>query len=263
MSKKVSKGQLEADLTKGNELVLIESRTMRDQHVYRDEILEKVKSVAFLTDDFEVTIQMAAEYYEVNFDTIKSLIRRNREEFNEYGEMRILKGKVLKDFKAQVQLDPELKTAPSLTLINRRGLLRMGMLLTESEVAKTVRNYLLNVEEVSETEQRRWAIEREIGKRERRQLTDAIQGFYMGTLKNGIQYAAFTNLVYETLFDMTANELRAMYELEKKEHLRDSFTTEDLRKVVNVEKTISVLLMLGKSEHEIKDELLRNKSKYQ
>ncbi len=33
---------------------------------------------------------------------------------------------------------------------------------------------------------------------------------------------------------MTAVELRRMYELEKNEALRDSFTTEDLRKVVKV-----------------------------
>ncbi|HDT6578826.1 TPA: hypothetical protein QFT23_005096 [Bacillus cereus] len=255
--------QLEAEFTGDNMLVLIESRTMRDQHVYREEVLEKVKEVAFLTSDFELTIQMAAEYYDVPFETIKSVIKRNRDEFNEYGELRVLKGKLLRDFKGQVQLEPNLQSAPSLTLINRRGLLRIGMLLTDSEVAKTVRNYLLNVEEVSDEEQKRWAIEREISKRDRRQLTDAIQEFYTGTLKNGVQYAAFTNLVYDTLFDMTANDLRAMYGLEKKEALRDSFTTEDLRKVVKVEKTISVLLLLEKTYEEIAEELHINKAKYQ
>ncbi|MEK7014461.1 hypothetical protein [Bacillus sp. FSL R9-9410] len=255
--------QLEAEFTQDNMLVLIESRTMRDQHVYREEVLEKVKGVAFLTDNFEVTIQMAADYYEVPFETIKGVIRRHREEFNEYGEMRLLKGKPLKDFKAQVHDVPNLESAPSLTLINRRGLLRIGMLLTDSEVAQAVRNYLLNIEEVSDDEQKRWAIEREISKRDRRQLTDAIQEFYNGALKNGVQYAAFTNLVYDTLFDMTANELKVMYELEKREALRDSFTTEDLRKVVKVEKTISVLLLLGKSYEEIESELQVNKSKYQ
>ncbi|WP_245637780.1 hypothetical protein [Cytobacillus solani] len=59
--------QLEASLTYSNELILVESRTMRDQHVYRDEMLKEVKEVAFLTDDFEVTIQIAASYYEVPF----------------------------------------------------------------------------------------------------------------------------------------------------------------------------------------------------
>ncbi|MGE7650464.1 hypothetical protein ACQKM1_22215 [Peribacillus frigoritolerans] len=255
--------QLEADVTQENLLVLIESRTMRDQHVYRDEVLEKVKAVAFITDEFEMTLQSAADYYEVTIETVKTAVKRNREEFNEYGEIRVLKGKVLKDFKGQVQLEPELKTAPSLTLVNRRGLLRLGMLLTESEVARSVRNYLLNVEEVSDAEQKRWAVEREISKRDRRQLTDAIQEFYDGTLTNGVQYAAFTNLVYSTLFDMTANDLKAMYELEKGEALRDSFTTEDLRKVVKVEKTISSLLLLGKSYQEIRQELFDHRLKFQ
>ncbi|MDM5430265.1 hypothetical protein [Bacillus mycoides] len=255
--------QLEAEFTGDNMLVLIESRTMRDQHVYREEVLEKIKIVPNLSDSLEITTEMAANYYDVPVNTIKTIISRNREEFNDYGELRVLKGKVLKDFKGEFQDETLFKGANSLTLINRRGLLRLGMLLTDSEVAKAIRNYLLNIEEVSDEEQKRWAIEREIGKRDRRQLTDAIQEFYNGSFKNGFQYAAFTNLVYDTLFDMTANELRAMYELEKREALRDSFTTEDLRKVVKVEKTISVLLLLEKTYEEIAAELQTNKLKYQ
>lgn len=255
--------QLEAEFTGDNMLVLIESRTMRDQHVYREEVLEKIKIVPNLSDSLEITTEMAANYYDVPVNTIKTIISRNREEFNDYGELRVLKGKALKDFKREFQDETLFKGANALTLINRRGILRLGMLLTDSEVAKAIRNYLLNIEEVSDEEQKRWAIEREIGKRDRRQLTDAIQEFYNGSLKNGVQYAAFTNLVYNTLFDMTANELRVMYELEKREALRDSFTTEDLRKVVKVEKTISVLLLLEKTYEEIAAELQVNKSKYQ
>jgi hypothetical protein len=260
---KVSKGQLEADVTQENVLVLLESRTMRDQHVYRDEVLEKVKILPQLPNTLEITLQMAANYYEVPLETIRSLVKRNRMEFNEYEELRLLKGKALKDFKTLVQDEPSLSGINSLQLLNRRGLLRLGMLLTESDVARSVRNYLLNVEEVSDAEQKRWAVEREISKRDRRQLTDAIKDFYVGELKDGVQYAAITNLVYTTLFDMTANELKSMYELEKGEHLRDSFTTEDLRKVVKVEKTISVLLLLGKNYAEIRQELFNNRLKYQ
>ncbi|MRX56738.1 hypothetical protein GJU41_22605 [Bacillus idriensis] len=263
---KSKKEQLEAGLNEENELVLIESRTMRDQHVYRDEVLEKVKVLPQLPNSLEITTEMAAEYYEVPVETVRSLVKRNRNEFNDYGEIRILKGKSLQDFKTEVQDELLFKGVNALTLVNKRGLLRLGMLLTESEVAKSVRSYLLNVEEISDAEQKRWAIEREIGKRERRQLTDAIQEFYMGTLKRGnkgLEYAEFTNLVYDTIFDMTANELRVLYELERKEALRDAFTTEDLRKVVKVEKTISVLLMLGKDYREIKQELVSNRDKYQ
>lgn len=150
--------QLEADVTQENLLVLIESRTMRDQHVYRDEVLEKVKIIPTLPNTVEITTEMAATYYEIPVDTIRTIIKRNREEFNDYGEMRILKGKALKDFKTEVQDELLFKGVNSLTLLNRRGLLRLGMLLTDSEVARAVRNYLLNVEEVSDPEQKRWAI---------------------------------------------------------------------------------------------------------
>ncbi|MGE7185344.1 hypothetical protein ACQKKK_15450 [Peribacillus sp. NPDC006672] len=64
---------------------------MRDQYVYRDEILEKVKSVAFITDEFEMTLQSAADYYEVSVETIRGVVKRHRSEFNDYGELRLLR----------------------------------------------------------------------------------------------------------------------------------------------------------------------------
>ncbi|PIC71134.1 hypothetical protein CSV77_03590 [Sporosarcina sp. P16b] len=259
---KVTNKQLEAGLTEENELVLIESRTMRDQHVYRDEILEKVKVLPTLPNTIEITTEMAANYYDVPVETIRSIIKRNRREFNDYGEIRVLKGAALSVFKAEVQDELLFKGVNALTLLNRRGLLRLGMLLTESEVARSVRNYLLNVEEVSDLAQRQWAVEREIGKRERRQLTDAIQEFYLGTTTKGFEYAQFTNLVYNIIFDMSAKQLKELFELGKNEPLRDSFPTEDLRKIVKVEQTISVLLTLGKEYNEIKQELLSSRNKF-
>lgn len=255
--------QIEANINESNEMVLIESKTMRDQHIFKDNVLDKVKAVPILSDSLEITIQMASTYYEVPFETIKSVIKRNRDEFNDYEEIRILKGKVLKEFKGQVQLEPELKTAPSLTLINRRGLLRIGMLLTDSEIAKSIRHYLLNVEEATPKEIAIWAAQREISRRERRQLTDSIKEFYQGTLKKGFEYSTFTNLVYKVIFDMNAKQMRELYELDKNDPLRDSLSTEDLRKVVEVERTISVLIHLDKDYHEIKEELLSKREKFQ
>ncbi|AZV43662.1 hypothetical protein BAOM_3053 [Peribacillus asahii] len=255
--------QLEAGLTESNEMVLVESRTMRDQYVYKDSVLDKIKIVPLLENTVEVTTEMIANYYEVPVGTIKTIISRNRDEFNLYGELRVLKGKTLKEFKSEFQDETAFKGASSLTLINRRGLLRIGMVLTESEVAQSIRNYLLNVEEISDKEQKMWAVEREISKRERKQLTDSIQEFYQGTLKQGFEFSTFTNLVYKVLFDSNAKRLREMYELDKNDPIRDSFTTEDLRKVVNVERTISVLIQLGKDYNEIKEELLSKKERYQ
>jgi hypothetical protein len=236
-----------------NELILMESRTMRDEYVFKDSVLERVKAVPVLAGTLEVTIDMAANFYDVPVETVKTILKRSRAEFNEYGETRIIKGPALALLKTQVQDEPEFKNAGSLTLISRRGLLRIGMLLTESEVARSVRSYLLNVEQIASKEQRAWSMEREVSKRERRRLTDAVQAFGDG---NSFTYANYTNLVYRVLFDTDAPGLRKLYGLDSDDNIRDAFSTEDLRSVVDVETAISSLLRLGYGYREIRDEML-------
>lgn len=255
--------QIEANINDSNEMVLIESRTLRDEHVFKEEVLLKVKAIPELPGSIEITTDMAAAYYDVPTATIRTALGRNREEFNEYGEVRVLKGASLKQFKSELQDESLFKGVNSLTVFNRRGLLRLGMLLTDSEVAKSVRHYLLNVEQGSPKELAIWAAQREMTRIERRQLTDSIKEFYQGTLKKGYEYSTFTNLVYKTIFDKNATQMKELYELEKGESLRDSLTTEDLKKVVNVEKTIAVLIQLDKDYQEIKVELEKSKEKFQ
>lgn len=226
---------------------------MRDEYVFKDSVLERVKAVPVLAGTLEVTVEMAANFYEVPIDTVKAIVRRNRAEFNEYGELRVIKGTRLAQLKTEVQDAPEFKNAGALSLISRRGLLRIGMLLTESEVARSVRSYLLNVEEIASKEQRAWSMEREVSKRERRRLTDAVQAFGVG---NQFEYANYTNLVYRVLFETDAPGLRKLYGLDRDDNIRDAFSTEDLRSVVDVETAISSLLRLGYGYREIRDELL-------
>lgn len=249
----------------GNELILIESKTMRDEYVFKDTVMDKVKIVPLIPDTAELTIQMASIYYEVPNDAVESIIRRHRTEFNEYGEIKVLKGKVLAEFKSLRHDDGAFKGINSLTLITRRGLLRIGMLLTESEVAKSIRNYLLNVEEIAPDEVRQWAIEREISKRERRLLTDSIQEFYIATssMDDKFKYANFTNLVYRVLWDTDAKHLKEVYGVEKNELLRDAFSTEDLHKVVGVERAIAGMLNVDFRYDEIKERLINKKERFQ
>lgn len=127
--------QVSMDIS-GNELILIESKTMRDEYVFKDTVMDKVKVVPLIPDTVELTIHMAASYYEVSNDAVESIIRRHRQEFNEYGEINVLKGKPLAEFKSLRQDDGVFKGINALTLITRRGLLRIGMLLTDSLVAK-------------------------------------------------------------------------------------------------------------------------------
>lgn len=236
-----------------DEIILTESRTLRDNYVFKDSVLERVKAVPVLAGTLEVTAEMASNFYEVPYETVKTILKRHRGEFNEYGETRVLRGAALAQIRWSVQDEPTMQKTSVLTLISRRGLLRIGMLLTESEVARSVRSYLLNVEQIASKEQRAWSMEREVSKRERRRLTDAVQTFGDG---NTFAYANYTNLVYRVLFDTDAPGLRKLYGLDSDDSIRDAFSTEDLRSVVDVETAISSLLRLGYGYREIRDELL-------
>jgi hypothetical protein len=129
------------------ELVLTESRTMRAQTADRVDVLDKVKALALLPDGVHATTEVVASYYEVDIEAINSLVRRNREELEENG-LHKLTGAELRAFKASTsgQNDQRLGRSGSLRLFTRRAILNVGQLLTESDVARRVRTYLLEVE---------------------------------------------------------------------------------------------------------------------
>jgi hypothetical protein len=121
----------------------IESKSLRESVIKHTEVLDKVKGLVMLPDDLHVTVQLAADYFEISDKTIESLIFDNKEELESDG-LKVLSGDELSSFKKESQISSR---AASLTIIPRRAVLRMGMLLRDSEVAKQVRTYLLNIEE--------------------------------------------------------------------------------------------------------------------
>ncbi|MEV2909174.1 hypothetical protein ABNF65_11120 [Paenibacillus larvae] len=125
-----------------NSSALIESKTLRESVIDRTEVLDKVKKLSMLPDDLHISAEMAANYYEVHEDAIEKVIRSNREELEADG-LRVLKGERLSAFKAESGIKSR---AASFTIIPRRAVLRIGMLLRDSRVARSVRDHLLNVE---------------------------------------------------------------------------------------------------------------------
>lgn len=144
------------------EIVLTESRAMRTQTAGRVDVLDKVKALALLPDGVHATTEIVASYYEVPVSTIDTLVAANRDELEANGR-RVLKGTELRDFAtpfggvANLGLSPK---ARSLAVFSRRAILNVGQLLTESDVARQVRTYLLDIEESAEPEQKASAIER-------------------------------------------------------------------------------------------------------
>ncbi|MFL1672516.1 hypothetical protein [Paenibacillus dendritiformis] len=141
-------------MNKPEQTQFIESRIFRDMYITKLYVLDKIKILSLLPDDEHMTSSQVADYYETKDMTIRQLVIRHREELLGDG-LKILRGSDLKEFKKKIELHNVTLTAKSnLTLFNRRCCLRIGMLLRDSEVAKQVRTYLLNIEEQANQEQK-------------------------------------------------------------------------------------------------------------
>lgn len=146
------------------ETQFIDDRTLRDNSVGHYEVLEKVKKL-LLIPSFEVmTLKQVADYYEVDPHTVEMICSRNSDELNLDGVCR----KKVKDFLNSQHVRAEKSSYTTtfvydnglnITMSNgglkvfpRRAILRVGMLLRDSEIAKEVRTQLLNIEEKSSEE---------------------------------------------------------------------------------------------------------------
>ncbi|MFI6496821.1 phage antirepressor KilAC domain-containing protein [Nonomuraea typhae] len=125
-----------------NELALTESSVLRQEYVERTDALDKVKALRKLADDFHVSTEMVAAYFEVGVEAIKSLVKDNRAEL-EVNDYRVINGDELRSFKDLCGIQGRGK---SLALFTPRTVLNVGMLLRDSDVARSVRTYLLNAE---------------------------------------------------------------------------------------------------------------------
>ncbi|PWI16707.1 restriction endonuclease [Streptomyces sp. Act143] len=137
-----------------NEFALLESQSLRDSVLERTDVLDRVKALSLLPDGMHVTTAMVAAYFDVTLEAIRQLKARRHEELSCNG-MVTLRGSDLAEFKRDIlSRFPEGHPRPrsSLTLYSRRAVLNIAMLLRDSEVARQVRTYLLNMEYLARTQ---------------------------------------------------------------------------------------------------------------
>ena len=139
------------------ELALTESRTMRAATADRVDVLDKVKALALLPDGVHATIEIAAGFFEVSVDAVEKAVQRNRKELEENGYV-VLRGAEYRAFAAD-NLSGANPKSRTVALFTRRAILNVGQLLTESDVARQVRTYLLDVEAQATPQQRSEAAE--------------------------------------------------------------------------------------------------------
>ncbi|GAB2831988.1 hypothetical protein GCM10027073_70500 [Streptomyces chlorus] len=136
------------------ESVLLESQTLRSSVLDRTDALDKVKALSLLPDGMHVTTAMVAAYFGVAAEAIRQLTKRHREELTING-MSVLRGADLRQFESDNKSLSKVshpQARRSLTIYSRRAVLNVAMLLRDSEVARQVRAYLLNMEHLARTQ---------------------------------------------------------------------------------------------------------------
>ncbi len=129
-----------------SDLTLPEARAARDTLATRVDVLDKVGVLATLPDDMHCTAVHTARFYEVSPEAIRQTISRNRDEFDADGYVVLRRAEV----SDKLSLTPDQIGMPAnagtIALLPRRSVLRVGMLLRDSPVARRVRDYLLDTE---------------------------------------------------------------------------------------------------------------------
>jgi hypothetical protein len=249
---------------KSNELIYTESKTARDEAINIADVdfLDKIKAIKYLTDDMVLSIDQIAQYYEASIDSIRTIIKRNREEFEDDG-MVVLSGKELKEFKdkinaSSIEPSPISNTVNSLTLLTKSSLLRVGLIMTNNLMATKIRNYLIQCERKLSEQEKAWVIQREVGIIERKRMTSAIAKYIPNNKHKQFAYPNYTNMLYKTLFNCNAKTLREQRNIKTNDALRNSFTEQELVLVEEGETIITALIALGFTYKQI-EEHLKNK----
>lgn len=187
-----------------NELTFTEDRSLRDNCISHYEVLERVKNLLLIQGTEFATMKQVAEFYDVEVKAIEKVCLRNKDELisdgvelKSYKDFLIRQDVGLETVKGKVLLTLEngdVLSVPNrgLKVFPRRAILRIGMLLRDSAVAKEVRTQLLNIEEKTSNE-----IKTEDINEEQRLITNVGMAFASGNindlLKATTEYNAFQN----------------------------------------------------------------------
>lgn len=158
----------------------LDNKELREQTMERVEVLDKVKQL-FLIPELEcMTVKQVADYFEVPLSTVNDQFQHNRDEFESDGTdfkplssfKNLTYGKTVSQKLSNKRgsltlafIDGTEITIPNcgVKCFPKRAVLRMGMLLRDSPIAKEVRTQLLNTFEHATEEQRVTNIDEETG----------------------------------------------------------------------------------------------------
>lgn len=237
------------DLTVSN----IERQNVLNNRFAIDEIQKHLELTGMLFDgEYRFTKKMVAEYYGVEERTIERYLTKYSDELSANGYV-LCKGKSLKDLK--LQFAPVINVGSKTTqigLFNFKAFLNLGMLLTESEKAKSLRSMILDFV-IATIHEKTGGGTKFINRRDinyipvaiteenyRKNLTSAISQYVQGHPTN--KYAQVTDLIYQAVFKENAREYRKILRLDSKDSVRHTLYAEVLLVISSFENGVGAAI---------------------
>jgi len=251
---------------------LTDSAIDRQNILNNPEFLENIQFFLGITgmlydEEYRFTTAQVADFYEVSIKTIRRYIESSEKELTHNGYC-VLKGKKLKEFKdsfahlifADIDNDFEgdidvplkkeetdkqkLSKLRNLGVFNFRAFLNIGMLLSESERAKSIRSTILDIV-IDSLNQKVGGQTKYINQRDeeyfvailrepqyRKEFTSALSKYLdMGNAK----YSIYTDAIYQAIFHENASEYKQILKLEEKENARETMYSEVLKLIASFE----------------------------
>ena len=231
----------------------IERQNVLNNRFAVSEIQKRLDIEAILFEgEYWLTKRMVADFYEVEERTIERCIAQNEAELKHNGYF-LCKGNSLKEFKLQFApvINVGSKTT-QLALFNFRAFLNIGMLLTESERAKTIRSLILDLV-ISTINKKTGGGTKYINRRDvnylpaaiteenyRKNITSAINNCVEG--HPTYKYAQITDFIYKAVFKENAKEYREVLQLDSKDNVRHTLYSEVLLVISSFENGVGAAI---------------------
>ena len=237
------------DLTVSN----IERQNVLNNRFAIDEIQKHLEITGMLFEgEYRFTKKMVAEYYGVEERTIERYLTKYSDELSANGYI-LCKGKCLKELR--LQFAPVINVGSKTTqigLFNFRAFLNLGMLLTESEKAKSLRSMILDFV-IATIHEKTGGGTKFINRRDinyipvaiteenyRKNLTSAISQYVQGHPTN--KYAQVTDFIYKAVFRENAKEYRKILRLDCKDSVRHTLYAEVLLVISSFENGVGAAI---------------------
>ena len=231
----------------------IERQNILNNRFAIETIQEKLAIEGMLFEgEYRYTKKMVADFYGVEERTIERYLETHSDELKHNGYI-LCKGKLLKEFKLHFApvINIGSKTTP-LGLFNIRSFLNIGMLLTDSEQAKRMRSFILDIV-ITTINEKTGGGTKFINRRDinylpaaiqednyRRVLTSSVKNYVSG--HQTYKYAQVTDLIYKAVFKENAKEYKEILKLDTKDSVRHTLYSEVLLVLSSFENGVGVAI---------------------